>query len=258
MNTKKKILGIGALVLISTAVIALSVNVRSRAMVKKPVAGSVAKAIVYDTVLLKKFSGLLQTLDFNRPKFSYAGKFNISDGQDSSANIHDLPFLFCRAGKVFYSKVGSNEVLNDGRMNIYIENENKKVVVSSLAYQINPALSNLSQLISKARSEQYELLTSVSGSVEKISLLNEHHVACKELSVAYDTLSQKVAQITLRYSAISDPQNRKKDRKVEIAVGQTEYDVHMGDYPSVKDIVKEINGQPVLRSKYATFELITL
>ena len=261
MNPIKKprrIIVIAMAIIVAASLMTLGITRSVRRPVKQRLAKPADPQISYDTVLLKKFSGLLQSLDFNRKNFSYTGEFNINDGADTTASIRRLSFLFCRAGKTFYSKVGSNEVLNDGAVNIFIEHDHKKVIVSHETYRVNPVLTGLGQLISKARSEQYELVHSISGSREKIALLNEHHVSCKELSVTYDTLSQKVDKITLRYSDISDPLNTRKDRRVEIGVGRIEYDAHMGKYPSVKEVIKETNGRQVLRSGYAAYELIIL
>lgn len=258
MNTNKRILAIGAMILISTGVIALSVTLKPKSPVKTPAASRVVKDAVYDTVLLKKFSTLLKTLDFNNNRFSYTGRFNVSDGQDSSNNVHDLSFLFCRNGKTFYSKVGNNEVVNDNGANIYIENDRKKIVISNKAFQLKSAITNLGQLIKQVRGEDYQLNTTVAGNIRKISLLNEHHITCKELSVTYDTLTSKLTTVQFRFTDFSDPLNKKKERKVEIDVSKIDANGRPSEHPGIKDIVKEVNGKVVLRSKYATYELITL
>lgn len=255
MQVNKKII-VTMAILLGAGAITLAVNNKMRSGPASPLKAPAEKQIVYDTVLLKRFTALLQTLDFNKNSFSYAGKFNVSDGKDSSANVHDLQFLFCREGKVFYSKVGNNEVVNDKGVNIYIENDNKKIVVSNEEFRINMTMTNLKQVVEKARSERYELVNSTSGNSGTLSLINEHHVACKELSVTYDTLTQKLNTVLLRYSDISDPLNKKKDRKVEIDISQIEPNARK--HPEIKDIVKEEQGKFTLLPKYSAYELITL
>jgi hypothetical protein len=244
-------------VLLGAGALAFALNIKTMFYHSDaPVKLKADKEIVYDTVVLKRFTTLLQTLDFNKSNFSYAGRFNITDGKDSLANVRDLPFLFCRAGKDFYSKVGNNEVVNEDGVNIYIENDNKKVVVSKAEFRLNVAMTNLKQVVEKARSEKYELVSLVNGRSGKLSLLNEHHVSCKELSVTYDTLTKKLNSVLLRYSDIADPLNKKRDRKVEIDVSQVEATARK--HQGVKDIVKELEGKLTLLPKYSDYELITL
>jgi hypothetical protein len=110
--------------------------------------------------------------------------------------------------------------------------------------------------LEKVRSEKYELISLINGRSGKLSLLNEHHVSCKELSVTYDTLTKKLNSVLLRYSDIADPLNKKRDRKVEIDVSQVEANARK--HPGVKDIIKEDEGKITLLPKYTDYELITL
>lgn len=212
----------------------------------------------YDTAVLKKFNRLLLTLDFNRSAFEYSGRFNVRDGKDSTNNVRDLSFLFCRDGNTFYSKLGNTENINEHGVNIYIQPDMKKIVISNQEYRIKSAITDVAEMVEKARSENYELKTSGSGAVKTISLLNERHITCKELSATYDTLSNNLQKIQVRFTDISDPLNKKKDRAVEIDINKLEQKADKRDFPSVRDIVKEVNGKAVLRPKYAGYELIII
>ncbi|MES2111915.1 MAG: hypothetical protein V4577_24375 [Bacteroidota bacterium] len=262
MRTKiniKKIAAIaGVMLLTSTGIIALTLKYH-----RKPVTAAVAKSHkpledVVDTALLRKFSGLLKTMDFNKNSFTYSGKYNITDGKDTTNNIHDLFFLFCRQGKNFYSKIGNNEIINENGINVYIEHDQKKIVISHNAYQIKQGITDLGQLAGNIKGESYQLVNNVSGTCKKISLLNEHHITCKEMSVTYDTLTNTLSNIRLRLTDFSDPLNNKKDRAVGIDFTRLSDRSHMSSYPRIRDIIKYTNGKINAAPAYAAYELITL
>ena len=259
MNLAKRIVIAASLVLISTGIIALSFNHKLKLPPKVPLTTrEVDKEVVIDTVMLRKFSGLMQTIDFNKNSFTYQGKYDVTDGKDSSNNIHDLPFLYCRKGQDFYSKIGNNEAINENGLNVYIESDRKKIVVSNKPYQIKSGITDFSLLTRNIRGEGYKLISAASGGSRRILLLNEQHITCKEISVTYDTLSNVISTVRLRFTDFSDPLNNKKDRTVGIAFTKLTGQVRLGDHPSVKDVVKEKNGKIAIAPRYAAYELITL
>lgn len=256
MKATKTILAYTAILLSASAIVLAVARRPAPAMAPKHARAQVKEA-AYDTVLLKKFSSLLQSMDFNKRSFLYEGRFNIRDGKDSSNNVKDLPFLYSKEGKAFYSKVGEDEVINSDGTNIYIEQKTKRIVFSHQEFSISPTMGNPGQLIQKMRSEDYSLIKSLSAGKEEISMVNEHHISCKELSVTADT-SGKLQKVLLRYSDVTDPLNKAKDRSVEIDKIKIETDPHIGRFPGIKDVVKETGGKMVLRERYAAYELITL
>ena len=236
-----------------------AVNQSSKKHNFKPVVKSVPEPVrVYDTVLLKKFDQLLVTLDFNKNEFCYEGKFNVMDGKDTTNNVRDLKFLFCRSGKSFYSKLGNVETVNVNGTNVFVQHDMKRIVVSAMDYQAKSTINNLGQVIKTLKAEDYALICSSSGGFKTIAMVNERHITCKELALTYDTLKNTLCNIKIRFTDFNDPANKKKERVMQMAITKIQNTVRIKDYPGINNFIKYDNGKMVLLPRFSNYELIKL
>jgi hypothetical protein len=214
--------------------------------------------LVYDTLAVGKFNSLLRSMDFSKVNCLYAGSINVTDGKDSANNIRGLKFLFNKRGKSIYYLLGRTETVNQDGLNIFVDHDNKKIALSAGQFEAAPPVKSTTLIISQLRSENYSLQAVPQGGSKKISIRNERHVTCKELSVTYDTLSNKLQQIYSRFTDINDIPNKATEKKVLIRVDRQEDRAEAGLYPAPRDIVRKENGKWALREKYANYELIIL
>lgn len=232
---------------------------KERAGVKayKPVARK-KKEHLYDPVLLRQFELLSAQLDFNKPHCTYSGVINVVDGGDTAAAVHNLEFLFCRSGKDFYYRMGNTETVHDDGINLFIQHKQNKIVLSNSDMSVQSPVTNLGAIEKNLRNEDYDLVESTLGTTKKISVLNDTHITCKELSLTCDTVSGKLQKIYARFSNISDPLNKKKDRVFSISINEMEQDAHLGRYVRLHDVLTGNERNWRLKNKYANYELIQL
>jgi hypothetical protein len=214
--------------------------------------------IVYDPVLLEKFGQLGQALDFTRPRCTYAGTINVHDGADSTKSLHAIGFLFCRADKDSYYRLGNTERICHGRQNIFIQHDQKKILLSNGELVASPPVSNSLLSEKTLRDENYELRSQTSGAAKTLRILNEEHPNCKELSFTYDTLSGKLTRILTRMTDLGDPLNKKRDRVMEVHLDRLEHNGDPGLYPAISEVVTRRAGKWELTRKYMAYELIIL
>jgi hypothetical protein len=246
--------------LVSVIAIAIEYHHKKPApVVKKTVLVPIKEPeIQYDPVLLSKFKELTQELDFAKPHCTYAGTINIIDGKDSASTVLGIKFLFCRANKDFYYQVANTETIHQNGINVFIQHEQGKVVLSDQDMPLKSPVINLEELQKKLQYESYHLTSKMTGNSKVLSLLNDTHVTCKEISITYDTLSNKIEKLNTRLSDFSDPLNKKKDRLVELLITRVEDTGRLSKYPSVNDVVYQEDGKWKLTAKYAKYELIIL
>ena len=211
----------------------------------------------YDPVLLRQFEQLAAQLDFNRPHCTYSGVINMEDGGDTTASVHDIEFTFSRSGSDFYYRIGNTETIHQDGINLFIQHEQRKVVLSHNDMVVQSPVTDLAAIEKNLRYEDYDLVGSMDGTGKKISVLNNTHITCKELSMTYDTVSGKLQKIYTRFSNIADPLNKKKDRVIAIAINGEDKS-HLSHYPRLHDIITANKGNWRIKNKYANYELILL
>jgi hypothetical protein len=212
--------------------------------------------IVYDPVLLKRFITTIHSLDFNKPKCTYKGVIDMTDGNDTSNNARGLKFSFCRSGDDYYYQLGSNEIIHRDSLNLYIQHDQRKIVLSKRAIVIKPPTNDLALVEKDIRSESYLLKSTFNGTNQTLSLLNEHHITCKELSVTLDTASGRLERIYTRLTDFGSPVNKNRDRVMRVDITLIKDEVNMQLYPAVKDILKKNGNKWELAAAYKDYELI--
>jgi hypothetical protein len=224
-----------------------------------PVASaSMDDTITYDTTLVRRFAALIGTVDFAKGNCFMSGSINLKDGKDSLNNLSGLRFLFDKRDSAIYYRIGASEIFNNGQINVLVDNANRKVLVSADRFQQNSPLTGFKEITAKLQSEHYRLIQQhFKGSLNKLVVLNEYQIGCKEMSMAYDTVSNTLKEIYTRTADVSDPMNKTKERRLRVSfekIGESQ----RGDIPMMSEVLKRREGGFVLKGKYSAYELIIL
>lgn len=216
------------------------------------------KLKTYDPALLNKFSDLARAMDFNRSHCTYEGLVNITDGADTSNNVHDAGFLFCRSRGTYYYRAGNTETIHQGKLNVFIQHDQQKVVLSSQEIKVKAPLTGIPAITAMLRSEDYVLTGNITGSKKTLAVTNEHHITCKEIAMTYDTVSGKLEHILTRFSDFGDPLNKQRDRVTDVKILQIEDKAKLSLYPGFNDVLIKTAAGWQLTARYANYELIIL
>lgn len=217
-----------------------------------------AKLPQYDAVLFNQFSVALKSIVVDSVAKTFSGLLDITDGRDSLKDAHALPLLVTTAGHRRYFRIGSTETIIQDNLCIVIEHDQKRVIVSRQAkLQVSP-LGNLQFLKDGLRREQFVMRTKEKNNEKVISFVNEHHITCKEFSVTFDTLSNKLTRLYVRMTDIEDPANDKKDRVMDIHIQRLINTADFDAYPRLHTIIKQEGENAVLTAKYEGYKLIIL
>ncbi|MGN6638807.1 MAG: hypothetical protein ACTHJ8_07840, partial [Mucilaginibacter sp.] len=250
----------GALLLGSVVLVTAAINRHVKTGIKKAVrAGTLTtheQPIVYDSVLLKKFIQTVHSLDFNRAECTYAGVVNLTDDNDTSNNVHNLRFLFCRSGKNYYYRIGNTDIIYKDGLNLYVQHDQKKMMLSGQPISIKSPVSNLSTIEKGLGFEHYTLQSSIEGSRQTLSLINERHISCKEISVTRDTVSGKLTRIYARLTDFGSPDDKHKDRIMDVAITGMSNHADMDLYPSWSKYIQKVGGKWRVTDTYQNFELV--
>jgi hypothetical protein len=254
------LLSVALVVLAGVIAIAIEYHPKKATPIIKQVVQTALKEpeIHYDPLLLNKFKELTEQLDFNKPNYTYAGAISMIDGKDSTHTVSRAKFLFSRTDKDYYYQMDNMETIHQHGINVFVQKEQKKVVLSARDVPVKSLAGSLQLLQKSLQDESYRLVSKTAGSTKTLSLLNDTHISCKELSVTYDTLANRIQKINMRLSDFNDPLNKKKDRLVELMVTRMEDMGRPSRYMSVSDVVYQQDGKWKLTEKYAQYELIIL
>ncbi|HVW13049.1 MAG TPA: hypothetical protein VHB54_04465 [Mucilaginibacter sp.] len=257
---KPKLIITGIFVLASAALVAGAIGKHLGAPVKRHarhiVAASVEEPIIYDSVLLKKFISAIRSLDFNQPECTYKGIVDLEDGNDTTNNVHNLRFSFCRSGKNYYYQVGNAEIIHHDGINLYIQHDQHKIALSGEAITIKSPVTNIPLIEKTLQGEHYTLQHSQKGNMQTLSLINEHHISCKEISVTLDTVSGKLKQIYTRLTDFGSPADKNKERTMNVTLTEVKDQAEINAYPSWERFVKRSGGKWELTDAYRDYELI--
>jgi len=219
---------------------------------------SVAVKISYDPALLKKFEALSKLFGEDKKAYTYAGIVNIANGADSSHNIKNLNFLFCKDANSCYAKTGPTETYNGPGLYLYLEHSSKRAIISGEKKMDTPLLPDMGKLTDNLQNEHYELKDSKAGPNETISLLNEHHISCKEYALTYDTLNHHVSRIYIRLTNLHWPMDKAKEKVMDIRFTRFDSSADVSAHMDINKIAYKDGDQWKLMAPYKNYELIRI
>lgn len=214
--------------------------------------------IKYDTALLSKFETLSKQLDPNREEYSLVGKLAFRDGADSSLKIQQVVYEVRKKGANYYCKLGSIETLNANGMSISIDHLNKQIVVSGQKeLPPSPLFPHTKDLLKNLQKERYVLSAAAHAGEEKIQLLNNYHITCKEYTISYDKEKLKPVKLFARLTNFEDPESVTKEKVVTLYIDQCE-NLSGWDKIGQKKFVTEIEGKWLPIERYKNYKLYVL
>jgi len=216
------------------------------------------KTPVYDKAVLQKFEAVCQTFNMQKKVFTCSGVINVTDGVDSSKNVKNLVFTMCKNGSDCFYQFGHTEILNARGMYICIENDQKRVIVTTQKSFIDAPLPDISQMSKVLSADYYNLTDTVTGKNETIAFVNERHITCKEYALTFDTLSKKVNRVYARLTNIKAPDRKDNEKTIAITVGECSDTADVGKYLDRYTAIQKTGSSIKLTGRYAGYELINL
>jgi len=235
-----------------------SLRLQPAKQVKATPSATAVTDTVCDPRLLGEFSDRMRNLELNRTHCTVEASLDMIDGQDSSRTARGITYIFCRNGKDFYCRVGEAETIHQGAVNVFIRYDLKRVVLSSRDIPIQQPLVAPHALLRYIRNESYSLRVATTGRRRTLSLLNEHHLACKEISLTYDTVSGKLQSMLTRQTDLQDPLNPQRDRITRLQISMSAPSGKPNRYRAVSDVLLNENGKWKLTGEFAGYKLIML
>lgn len=257
MKTKYLIFIIAILIISGTCVIAWS-KLAAEASVETKAKTDSLKTPKLDTQILAKFAKACQQFDPNQKEFLLIGILNVVDGADSSQKINNATYVLSKEGEDFYFKLGETETINANGLYLFLDHEQKKIMLANQ----KPLLAGIgmpdaNKLLKNLNGEMYELTDQQVGDAEKISLINEYHMSCKEFTLLLNKENQQLQTILIRLSHNEYPEDKKKDKKIELKIAQLGNNSNLRNYVD-KKVVKKEGEEWVLAAAYQDYELIIL
>lgn len=216
------------------------------------------KVPVYNKAVLQKFEAVCQTFNMQKKVFTCSGVINVIDGADSSKSIKDLVFTMCKNGSDCFYQFGHTEILNARGMYICIENDQKRVIVTTQKSFIDAPLPDISQMSKVLSEDFYNLTDTVGGKNETIAFVNERHITCKEYAISFDTLNKKVNRVYARLTNIKSPERKDKEKVIDITVDQCSDTADVDKYLDRYTAIRKTGNSIKLTGKYVGYELINL
>ncbi len=214
-----------------------------------------SKKGVYDPALLLRLDKVFKNFDTGRPAYTLSGSVDMINKADTSEKMRNVDFLISKAGDKFYYKMGKTEVINENGICLNINIVTKKVFITEKKQVTTFKMLDVDKLREVLQTEEYQLLSTNSGKSETISLINEKHFSCKEYAITFDTLSKKVTEIAYRLAYAMEPQNKNKEKTIDIKITQCDSTANIDLY-NTKSKVIDKSGK--LTAKYSGYKLIHL
>lgn len=230
----------------------------------KPVIKSVAvqdsvETVHIDTAKLKLFTLAGKAIDFNADQLALSGILSIHDGNDSSANIDNAAYCFIKRDSSFYYKMNLVEMVNTRSYCLQVDGQQKKIMLSPHK-SINPQLMfpNMDKLVARLQEEKYSVVElPAPDGFRKITLVNSHHVTCKEYSITFNSETFKPSEVFIRLTNLDDPLNSKMDKTISMKYSEKN-DINQQELLSIERMViktdkgfKAVNG-------YSGYEVIEI
>jgi hypothetical protein len=216
-------------------------NVYAYKMVRKQ--DTVKQAPDPDKALLSKFKMLIRKIGDVEGNYTLAGVINIVDHANPKERMDNVKFLFCKHGDEFYYRLGTIATINEKGVYIYIDYQTKRIIVSDEKSVTREAgLKAFGDLGMNIKSENYRLESKIRGNEQTISLINEHHISCKQYTISFDKRTMAIKRLYMRLSDFNEPLRTDNEKVVDVSIAEWDGNADLTKYPSKGDIVKNVNG----------------
>ena len=207
--------------------------------------------------LLSELSMLLSRFDSSNHSYLLEGSFTAIDRRDSANAMNHLPYMFWLEGGAFYCRLGKTETINNKQAFLYIDHEVKKMLIQAPKIIVQPPGLPFKELYKMIRQEGFNLTKTTELGLAVISVKNENHLSCKELSISYDTLIRSIRRIFMRVPDIMDHLNPDKETWITLVIKNWD------DKPDPKSFIKssqfigkDEQGQWIPVPAYSEYDVI--
>ncbi|PJJ79984.1 hypothetical protein [Mucilaginibacter auburnensis] len=212
-----------------------------------------AKKPHYDEKLLRTFRQLLKQFNTSKNAYTFSGIISTGIYADSVKSTTNVRFILCKKGDDFYYREGVVENLNTSGFFVYINGEEKKVVLSAQKQMEPQTMIDSARLTDALASENYLIKADTNGKFQSLSLVNEDHPQCKEYAITFNASSKKIVNISLRLANPASPSDKIGQKVVTIKVLALTDQANINQYKKISQIV----NKGVLTRKYAGYKLIS-
>jgi len=212
-----------------------------------------------DTVLVNKLSLLCKKMRHIAPNFTQSGIISITDESAKDHQTDDLGFMFCKQGNEFYYKLGKAIMLNENGLYLYIDLRNKTILISpqkKVVYDIG--FKQFADVAATVRSENYKISSTESGNEQTISVVNEHHITCKQYALSFDKRNMKINKLYMRLTNINDPLRTDNEKIISATISRWDDTADLGAFLTAGKVVNNIKGRWVLTGEFKNYQLISM
>jgi hypothetical protein len=211
-----------------------------------------------DKELLDKFGIMCKKIRDVKGNCTLAGVINIEDHANPAAKMENVGFIFCKRGDDFYYQIGKTATINADGVYIFIDHGAKKIMLSQKKQVVYNALEGLGDIGANIKAEHYKLVSKIKGDEQTISLINEHHISCKQYSLTFGKRDMKIKSLYLRLSNPQDPLRTDNEKIVNVRISEWDGSAELTKYLSKNNVIKNVNGRWKTVEGFKNYELIKM
>ena len=183
--------------------------------------------------LLTELNLLLSRFDSSNYSYSIEGSFTAIDRTDSAHAMRNIPYEFIKLGTTFHYRLGMTETLSTPEVCLYVDHDARKILMLPPKNTLQPGGLPFKELYRLVSEEGFTLSKNIETGSSLISVKNETHLSCKELSISYDSLSNSIHKIFMRLPDVMDNLDADKETWITLVIKK------WNDDPDPKSLVKK-------------------
>jgi hypothetical protein len=191
--------------------------------------------------------------------YTIGGIIDINDEANPADKITHAAFLFSKKSDKFYYRLGATVSINQPGIYLYIDNQAKSIMVSPQKQVLfDTGLKGLADMGANIKSENYKIVSRVTGDDQTITLINEHHISCKEYAITFNRHNMRIKRLYMRLTNFNDPLRTDNEKIVDVTISQWNNKADMTKNLSANSVVKSVNGKWMTLNGYKIYRLITM
>jgi len=212
-----------------------------------------------DQALLARFKQVCQQLDNFRGNYTMGGTVIVDDKSIPGNKADKVDYMFCKHGDEFYYQMGKTVTINEQGVYLYIDPATRTIMLSpQKKVNYETRLKQFADVATTISSENYTMSRSISGNEETISLINEHHISCKQYSITFDKRTLKIRRLYTRLTNIHDPSRTDNEETIEVLISRWDDTADLSGFLTKDRIVKNIKGRWVVSNAYKNYRLVNM
>jgi hypothetical protein len=225
----------------------------------RPLIDSAGKNKLSENALLNKFKQVCKQFNGNKKNYTLAGIMNVHDKRNPDTEMKNVNFLFCKSGGDFYYRVGQTVTINEQGLYLFIDQGSKAITLTkqkTISYD-QGGFKQFGDLAASIKSENYTISSKVVGDQQTISLINEHHISCKQYALTFNKATLKISHLYMRFTNFNYPE-AENDQVVDIDISQWNDTANLNAYMSKNKVVKYINGDWKTLNEFKNYRVVKM